>query len=45
MDEPGTQRLTNEDFRKLLMTPRAPASGAASVRSEEASVHKEKVNK
>lgn len=31
-DEPGTQRLTNDDFRKLLMTPRAPPTGAGSVR-------------
>lgn len=23
-EEPPSQRLTNDDFRKLLMTPRAP---------------------
>lgn len=33
-DTPASQRLTNEDFRKLLMTPRAtPASGAHPVGS------------
>lgn len=32
VEEPATpsQRLTNDDFRKLLMTPRAPGSGHAS---------------
>jgi hypothetical protein len=44
MEEPGTQRLTNEDFRKLLMTPRVPGtSGGSSVRSQETKVNKEKV--
>ncbi|KAM3963913.1 IC cytokine homolog beag [Aphomia sociella] len=28
-DTPASQRLTNEDFRKLLMTPRATPSGGA----------------
>uniref|UniRef100_A0A336LEX5 CSON010454 protein n=1 Tax=Culicoides sonorensis TaxID=179676 RepID=A0A336LEX5_CULSO len=28
MEEPGTVRLTNDDFRKLLMTPRAPPPGS-----------------
>ncbi|KFB43481.1 AGAP004738-PA-like protein [Anopheles sinensis] len=27
-ETPATQRLTNDDFRKLLMTPRAPPGGA-----------------
>lgn len=46
MDEPGTQRLTNEDFRKLLMTPRVPGSsgGTASVRETSKEVTK-KVNR
>lgn len=31
VEEPPSQRLTNDDFRKLLMTPRAPSgSGHAS---------------
>lgn len=30
VEEPPSQRLTNDDFRKLLMTPRAPGSGHAS---------------
>lgn len=28
MEEPATVRLTNDDFRKLLMTPRAPPPGS-----------------
>lgn len=28
-ETPGTQRLTNDDFRKLLMTPRSAPSGAS----------------
>lgn len=28
-DTPASQRLTNEDFRKLLMTPRATSGGGA----------------
>ena len=27
-EPPQSQRLTNEDFRKLLMTPRVGSSGA-----------------
>jgi hypothetical protein len=27
--EPASQRMTNEDFRKLMMTPRAGSSGAS----------------
>ena len=26
---PSTQRLTNDDFRKLLMTPRSASSGSS----------------
>lgn len=33
--EETPQRLTNDDFRKLLMTPRAPASGSSSHSSKE----------
>lgn len=28
-DTPASQRLTNDDFRKLLMTPRSTPSGGA----------------
>lgn len=31
--EPASQRMTNEDFRKLMMTPRA-GGGSASSRSD-----------
>lgn len=31
--EPASQRLTNEDFRKLMMTPRAPRGGDTPVES------------
>lgn len=32
--EPGTVRLTNADFRKLLMTPRAPSSSSAAASAQ-----------
>ncbi|XP_049541247.1 protein Red [Anopheles darlingi] len=32
-ETPATQRLTNDDFRKLLMTPRAPAGAGQAVGS------------
>ncbi|XP_062565771.1 protein Red [Armigeres subalbatus] len=32
-ETPATQRLTNDDFRKLLMTPRAPGGSAHAVGS------------
>lgn len=43
MEEPGTQRLTNEDFRKLMMTPRVGAS--ASLSSVRETANKEVIKK
>ncbi|XP_063706298.1 protein Red [Culicoides brevitarsis] len=33
MEEPATVRLTNDDFRKLMMTPRAPPPGSSTATS------------
>lgn len=42
MEEPGTVRLTNDDFRKLMMTPRAPPPGSTTTASSSGTVKSSK---
>lgn len=42
MEEPGTVRLTNDDFRKLLMTPRAPPGSTTTAASSSGTVKSSK---
>ena len=47
-EEPGTERLTNADFRKIMMTPRAGATpnfGGSTPFGGETPGHKKVLNK